>query len=328
MPELPEVETVVRELRLHLPGRDVLSASLTAPDLYRRGSANVETLAGARVEGVARRGKAILIGLRPRGTRTEDRLVIHLGMTGRLEWSASERVASAGDLGTRAKRDWSEVADDRIRERTPKKHLHARWRFSDGSELRYYDPRRFGFIFVGTTASVDESLRIGPDPFELDAAALARALSGRRAPVKALLLDQHLVSGLGNIYVDEALHLARIHPLVTGERASKHAKVILSAARRILTRAIKSRGTTFRDYRRTDGASGEFQLKLSVYGRDGEKCRVCGTAIRRIEVAQRGTHYCPRCQPRPRVSPARGKTSRAGRSRPAALRRAGYTRSP
>ena len=112
----------------------------------------------------------------------------------------------------------------------------------------------------------------------------------------ALLLDQHLVSGLGNIYVDEALHLARIHPLVTGGNAAKRAPAILNAARRILTRAIKARGTTFRDYRRTDGASGEFQVKLSVYGRQGEKCRVCGTAIRRIEVAQRGTHFCPKCQ--------------------------------
>jgi formamidopyrimidine-DNA glycosylase len=226
-------------------------------------------------------------------------------MTGRLEWNAIAPATAP------AKKD----------------HLHARWRFADGSELRYYDPRRFGFIFVGTSASVDASLRIGPDPFELDAHALARALAGRRAPLKALLLDQHLVSGLGNIYVDEALHLARIHPLVTGENASKHASAILAAARRILTRAIRARGTTLRDYRRTDGERGEFQVKLSVYGREGGKCRVCGAAIRRIEVAQRGTHFCPSCQPRPRVSRPRAKTSRAGRSRRATPRPAGYTRS-
>ena len=303
MPELPEVETVVRELRIHLPGKHILRASLTAPDLYRRGSAAVGDLAGTRIDRVDRRGKAIVITLEPGASGPTDRLVVHLGMTGRLEWNATPRAMPPA-----------------------KSHMHARWQLGDGSELRYFDPRRFGFIFVGTAASMDETLRIGPDPFELDAPALARALAGRRASVKALLLDQHIVSGLGNIYVDEALHLARIHPLTSGERASLRARDILAAARRVLTRAIRARGTTFRDYRRTDGGTGEFQIKLSVYGREGDACRVCGATIRRIEVAQRGTHFCPQCQRRPRVS-ASAKTSRAGRSRRAGPRRAGYTRS-
>lgn len=292
----------MRELRAHLPGKQIAKASLTAPDLYRTGSEKVSALAGARVVSVDRRGKAIVIVLE--GPGESNRLVVHLGMTGRLEW-------------TRPLRDGVVTAS----------HLHARWQFGDGTELCYFDPRRFGYIFVGSAAAVDKSLRIGPDPFQLDATALEKLLRGRSAPVKSLLLDQHLVSGLGNIYVDEALHISRLHPLVTGDRAARHAPVILAAARRILTRAIRARGTTLRDYRRTDGAEGEFQVKLSVYGREGEACRTCGAIIKRIEVSQRGTHFCPQCQKRPRVTRSVSKKSRAGRSRRATPPRAGYTRS-
>jgi formamidopyrimidine-DNA glycosylase len=302
MPELPEVETVVRELRAHLPGRDIVRASLTASDLYRRGSDRISALAGANIEGVNRRGKAILVSLRARPGKP-DRLVVHLGMTGQLEWATSRAP------------------------RAKPKHLHARVHFTDGSELRYIDSRRFGFIFVGTAAAVDETLQMGPDPFEMDSAALAAQLAKRSAPVKSLLLNQHIVSGLGNIYVDEALHLVQMHPLTPGARAAKRATEILEAARVILSRAIEARGTTLRDYRRTDGSTGEFQIKLSVYGRDGEKCPRCGSSIKRIVVSQRGTHFCPRCQRAPRLSAKKDETSRAGRSRRAAPRPAGYTRS-
>ena len=300
MPELPEVETVVRELREHLPGRDIIRASLTASDLYRRGSAKISALAGAHIEGVNRRGKAIVVSLRARPGKA-DRLVVHLGMTGQLEWKASP----------------GSVRDN-------PKHLHARIGFADGSQLRYVDPRRFGFIFVGTAAAVAETLKMGPDPFEMDSAALAAKLTRRSAPIKSLLLDQHLISGLGNIYVDEVLHLAHIHPLLSGDRAAKEAGAILEAARSTLSRAIAARGTTIRDYRRTDGATGEFQIKLSVYGRDGEKCPRCGSSIKRIVVSQRGTHFCPRCQRAPRLSARKGETLRAGRSRREAPRPADY----
>lgn len=303
MPELPEVETVVRELREHLPGRGIIRASLTASDLYRRGSARISALAGAEIERVDRRGKAIVIVLRPRREQP-DRLVVHLGMTGQLEWTTSRAP------------------------RAKPKHLHARVHFSDGSELRYIDPRRFGFIFVGTVAAVDETLHMGPDPFETDSAALAAQLAKRTASIKSLLLNQHIVSGLGNIYVDEALHLVQMHPLTPGARASTRAAEILEAARAILSRAIAARGTTIRDYRRTDGAIGEFQIKLSVYGRDGEKCPRCGSVIKRIVVSQRGTHFCPRCQRAPRLSARKGETLRAGRSRRGAPRPADYKPSP
>ncbi len=301
MPELPEVETVVRELRAVLPGRVIARASLTARDLYRAGSRNVSALVGARVLDVQRRGKAIVVRCGP----GDIRLVVHLGMTGQLLWG--EAAPARGGAGHT--------------------HLHARWSFQDGSRLVYIDPRRFGFIFVGDAARTNESLRIGPDPFEIGAEDLARALRGRRAPIKSLLLDQRIISGLGNIYVDESLHAARVHPLTTGDRAAAGAAGILGAARRILDRAIRSRGTTLRDYRRPDGSRGEFQQRLAVYGREGEPCPECGRAIARIEVAQRGTHFCPGCQARPRgVSPSL-RTQSAGRSRRAVPRPAGYRRS-
>jgi formamidopyrimidine-DNA glycosylase len=301
MPELPEVETVVRELSPVLPGRSIARARLSAPDLYRRGSARLGTLAGARIHSVERFGKAILIRLQAvRGTG-ERLLVVHLGMTGRLLFAADARQVP------------------RVR------HLHARIRFADGSELVYIDPRRFGYLFVGDRAGVAASLDIGPDPFAMQPRDLARRLAGRRAPLKALLLDQHLVSGLGNIYVDELLFAVRVHPLTPGDGAARDAGRILRAARVILSRAIRARGTTIRDYRRPDGSSGEFQRRLSVYGRDGEACPRCGTRIERLEVAQRGTHFCPRCQPAPVSAPKR-RTRSADRSRRAAPRRAGYRR--
>lgn len=299
MPELPEVETVVRELAPVLSGRTVARARLTARDLYRRGSRPLGTLAGARIVAVVRMGKAILIRAEYGGT--ERLLVVHLGMTGKLLWSD----------------------DPRALPREP--HLHARIRFADGSELRYVDPRRFGYFFVGDRDTVVASLKFAPDPFDMKPRDLAGRLAGRTAPLKSLLLDQRIVAGLGNIYVDELLFATRIHPLTAGGDASHEAGRILRAARVILARAIRARGTTIRDYRRPDGSSGEFQQRLTVYGRGGEACVRCGTEIERIEVGQRGTHFCPRCQPRG-VSATTRRTRSADRSRRAGPRRAGYTR--
>jgi formamidopyrimidine-DNA glycosylase len=168
------------------------------------------------------------------------------------------------------------------------------------------DPRRFGYVLVGAPEAVRASLNMGPDALAMTADELARTLCKRRAPVKSLLLDQRIIAGLGNIYVDESLFLARVHPLTRGDRAALRARELLSSARRVLARAIEARGTTFRDYRRTDGSSGEFQMRLRVYGREGEPCVRCRTRIKRIEVGQRGTHLCPRCQRAPRrVTPSR-----------------------
>jgi formamidopyrimidine-DNA glycosylase len=322
MPELPEVETVVRELRTFLPGRDIVRASLTAPDLYRRDSRKVSALAGATIAAVERRGKAIVI----RGTTGSPNLVVHLGMTGRLEWHAAGRAGPDASPSRAGQAPPGALARGHPRAQR-EVHLHARIHFGDGSELRYIDPRRFGFIFVGSDAECDASLCMGPDPFQMKDDDFARTLARRQASVKSLLLNQRIISGMGNIYVDEALFMVGIHPLTPGARASQHAAEILKSARNVLERAIRARGTTLRDYRRTDGSTGEFQIRLSVYGREGEACRRCGATIVRLEVAQRGTHVCPRCQRAPRVSASSRGAPRADRSRRAGPRRAGYMRS-
>jgi formamidopyrimidine-DNA glycosylase len=201
-------------------------------------------------------------------------MVVHLGMTGRFEFH-------------------------RLPGRTPRvPHRHGRWRFRDGARLDYVDPRRFGYVYLGPIEGLRGVLNMGRDPFEMRPRQLSSLLDGRRAPVKALLLDQRLVAGMGNIYVDEALHVAGIHPLTPGAKVAPDAARILRAARLVLRRAIRSGGTTLRDYRRLDGGTGTFQRRLRVYGRDGEACRQCGGIIEKLVVRGRGTHVCERCQPR------------------------------
>jgi formamidopyrimidine-DNA glycosylase len=272
MPELPEVETIARGLCESLVGRTIVRASLRAPDLYRRGSRRIAWINGCRVRGVSRLGKAIHFDLLSYH-RHERVLIVHLGMTGRFGFYVSRNDEPRGV-----------------------RHRHGRWAFSDGSVLHYVDPRRFGFWWLGHPSEVAGALGIGPDPFQMKPRALERVLSGRTASIKSLLLNQRLISGLGNIYVDELLFAAGIHPGAAGGEVVDRAGDILSCARRVLRRAIKWNGTTFRDYRTPDGARGSFQLRLSVYGREGETCRKCGNQIEKLLVAGRGTHVCPRCQ--------------------------------
>jgi len=269
MPELPEVESVVRGLAGPLGGRTILRARLTSRDLYRRGSRPLAGVVGSKIISVERLGKAILFQIEAPGPV----LVVHLGMTGSL---------------------LLERRDDARRRR---KHRHATIDLDDGTRVVYVDPRRFGFFWIGPGGDdLEGELNIGPDPFQMTARELRRRLGRRKAPIKSLLLNQRLISGLGNIYADEILFYARIHPLTPGSATSARAGVLLRQTRRILRKAIARGGTTIRDYRRTDGSAGEFQRQLAVYGREGEPCIRCGTAVRRTVVASRGTHYCPSCQ--------------------------------
>jgi formamidopyrimidine-DNA glycosylase len=277
MPELPEVETIARRLQGALPGRTIAHARLGAADLYRRGSRRLPSLDGGRIRAVERLGKAILFRIDAPAAPTERALVVHLGMTGRFDFLDGTPGESA---------------------RRAVKHRHGRVVFEDGSELHYIDPRRFGYLFVGGTEGLPEALNIGPDPFQTRPRALSRILEGRSASIKALLLDQRLISGLGNIYVDELLFLSRVHPATPGAAVAADAGLILNASRRVLRRALRWGGTTLRDYRRPDGSSGRFQLRLRVYGREGEPCPRCRGRIEKMVVAGRGTHVCPSCQRR------------------------------
>ncbi len=271
MPELPEVETIVRSLRPRLVG--IRMTSVWTSGLALRLGRPVDRGAlerccrGARIEGVRRIGKYIVIDLA--GARI---LLVHLGMSGRL------RLAVA----------------DAPRE----KHTHAVWGLSGGGELRFVDARRFGLVRgADSSAALPELGRLGPDPLAtLDAEALGRALASCRAPIKAFLLDQRRVAGLGNIYVCEALFRARVHPAMPARRVRRRAAALVAGIRAALTVAIANRGTTLRDYVDGDGGPGDNRAALLVYGRAGHPCTVCGAKIRRRVDAQRSTFYCGRCQ--------------------------------
>lgn len=294
MPELPEVETIVRGLRAHVEGRILRRAELRAPDLYRTGSERMSRLAGARIERIERMGKAIRISAVPPGGAARKALVVHLGMTGKLvvPRAGNDPLVLRGDAESGSARTRAQVLGQ------VDKHRHGRLVFSDGTEVWYVDPRRFGYFYLGDEEGVRERLNIGLDPFEIKPRALREKLAGRTAPVKSLLLNQNFVAGLGNIYVDETLFAARIHPLTPAGELVDRAGDLLTCARRVLRRAIRFGGTTLRDYRKHDGGTGSYQHKLSVYGRDGEPCPRCGAAVDRIVITARSTHFCPECQRR------------------------------
>jgi formamidopyrimidine-DNA glycosylase len=272
MPELPEVETVVTELRPHLVGRRILAAdvlwerTLAAPDL----PAFAGRLVGRGITGLGRRGKHLLFSL-----DSGDTLIIHLRMTGRLEIVPGDSPVRAGP------------------------HARAWFDLSGGECLVFTDARKFGRIWLAEDPA--EVLgALGPEPlnWDFDADRLAGRIRRRRVAVKALLLDQAVVAGIGNIYADEALFLAGIHPLRPGMSLSDGEIERLHAAiRQVLQEAISQQGTTLRDYRPPYGLEGAYQHQLRVYQQTGRPCPRCGAPIQRIRVTQRSTHFCPRCQP-------------------------------
>ena len=286
MPELPEVEVVRRGLAEHVVGRTIESATFTGARVARRHPGGPEDLgarlAGNHVEDARRRGKYLWLVLRtPAGER--QGLLAHLGMSGQL-------LVEEPD------------APD-------EKHLHARFRFTDGgTELRFVDQRTFGGMALAELddLQVPETIaHIAPDPFEatFDQAAVVRRMKGKQVAVKRVLLDQTVVAGIGNIYADEALWRAQVH----GERlcstlTKPTLSRILDHARDVMAAALVEGGTSFDAlYVNVNGASGYFDRSLHAYGREGEPCDRCGTPIRRESFMNRSSFSCPRCQPRPRL---------------------------
>ncbi len=273
MPELPEAETIARQLDEALSGRAIDSAEPLRTDVIHGDPRPLGALLnGRRIDHVRRRAKRVILELQPTA-----QLVFHLGMSGRL---------CLCDV------------DDPV-----EKHTHLRIRFrAIRRELRFRDPRRFGGVwcFAGGDRHVGPKLgEVGLEPLELTPAVFRRMLN-RRRQVKALLLDQRVIAGLGNIYCNEALHAARIHPLTRAsdlDRAT--ADRLLRAIKSTLKRAIRFSGSTLTDYRQADGRTGSFQKYHRVYSREGNPCRTCGTTIERILVAGRSTFLCPTCQPFP-----------------------------
>ena len=280
MPELPEVETIVRGLRTVLPGHTITSVRLGKTDFIEDPAALGELLPGRRIEAVDRMGKFIRLGLSagPTAKNPERQidLIVHLGMTG---W-----------LGVRRPED--PVAP----------HTHVFFELEDGRELRYTDIRRFGQMRLVPCEGFDafrESL--GMEPLEVSASDFDKRLAGRRARIKALLLDQRVFRGIGNIYADESLWQARIHParLAAGLNSAELGR-LRQAIRRVLLRAIEDRGSSISNFVDAEGQPGEYQQRHRAYGREGKPCFRCGTKIRRAIVAGRSSYFCPRCQRAPR----------------------------
>ncbi|MDG1499534.1 MAG: bifunctional DNA-formamidopyrimidine glycosylase/DNA-(apurinic or apyrimidinic site) lyase [Planctomycetota bacterium] len=283
MPELPEVETMVRLVRPKLMGRSVTGSQVAwARTLGGASSAKLRALVHGRTFLTAgRRAKYILLGLsakgKPKSTEVDTWLVIHLRMTGRLMVQAGAQPASP--------------------------HTRVSLTLDNGARLEFIDPRKFG-RFVPTRDLEDAMPALGPEPLEGDFTAkfLLDELAARRGRIKSLLLDQSFLAGLGNIYVDESLFEARIHPQTPANRIPRaRVRLLHAAIRRTLEEAILREGSSFDTFYRTpEGQPGSYQSQFQVYGRHGKPCRVCSRRLNRIVVAQRGTHFCPSCQRLPR----------------------------
>src|SRR5258707_4292023 len=327
MPELPEVETVARGLQGSIAGRRILSVTLRKTDFIDDPVAIERELPGRRIARVERFGKFMLLQLANKnealGAATEsgsadhagipdagiqEALLVHLGMTGNLAPHFSEQPLA--------------------------KHTHVTFVLDDGRELRYVDPRRFGrMAYLAGETLAAELLRFGAEPLLVSAEEFARRVRSSRARIKALLLDQRVLRGVGNIYADESLWSARIHPATAGGNLTfAEAATLLRALQKILRKAIQIRGSSISDFVDADGVEGDYQQHHKVYGREGEKCFRCGATIKRIIVAGRSSHFCPVCQRAPkrksgsgggalkkptgrRARVARKKTKRKGRLR-------------
>jgi len=283
LPELPEVETVARGLRSTLPGRRVLQVRLGKTDFIDDPAAVEQHLPGKRVRAVRRLGKFLVLDLEPENGDAAMGLLIHLGMTGQIVTCPADAPVAP--------------------------HTHAFLSLDDGRELRYTDIRRFGRIAILPESEQPAVLGVlGLEPLEASEQEFAVRMGSRRARVKALLLDQHALRGMGNIYTDESLWRARVHPARLGASLKKdEMRRLYRAVQWVLAEAIRLRGSSVSDYVDSDGKPGEFQLRHRVYQREGKKCARCGGLIRRMIVAGRSSYFCPDCQPAPRDGSARGK---------------------
>ena len=270
MPELPEVETVVRGIRPLLQGRTITRVHVRHKPSAGGSPRPLSFLHGRKVMAVFRRGKFIRVNFEQNAS-----MAVHLRMTG---W-----------LGVARK-----VPDD--------PYLRVVFDLEDGSHLLFRDIRTFGRVWCGEERQI-ENLRalskLGPEPLEISAGAFTERLRSRGGRLKALLLNQEFLAGVGNIYADEALYAAQLHPLGKASRVKKDRAAALHAAiQRILCESIEAGGSSVENFRNADGKEGWFQRELLAYGREGEPCKRCKTPIKRIVMGQRGTWFCPKCQRR------------------------------
>jgi formamidopyrimidine-DNA glycosylase len=273
MPELPEVETMVRDLSSRVVGRTIesIEAPFQGSVVWPAFEEFERRVRQQRITGIARRGKFAIFSL-----ASDDLLIVHRGMSGSLLLRHASEPMEA--------------------------HVRLLFQLDDGRQLRFNDPRKFGKVYLMEPTGAERTLpwaHMGPEPLNgaFSAGHLQQSLQGRTALIKPLLLGQRLVVGLGNIYADEALHLARIHParrantLTPGEIKRLH-----TAIGAVLQAGVEGRGTTFSSYMDIDGKAGAYKERLRVFGRQGKDCPRCGMVIVKLVVGGRGTHVCPRCQ--------------------------------
>lgn len=293
MPELPEVETVARGLQRQIAGRRILSISLGKTDFIDNPREIEEELPGRAIRDVVRYGKFLLLRLTAKedagASDCESALLVHLGMTGMLRPQTADEPHA--------------------------KHTHVVALLDDGRELRYTDPRRFGRMAYLAGESLQEELRrFGADPLEAGLDEFTAKIRGKRARIKALLLDQSVLRGVGNIYADESLWKAKIHPKRLGARLRKEqVKELYRALQGILERAIVMRGSSIADFLDAEGQPGEYQRHHRAYGREGKPCFRCKKRIRRVIVAGRSSYFCPRCQQAPRGGRGPGRETQKHR---------------
>ena len=265
MPELPEVETIKNELAPHIIGRGISGVTLSWEGIVKKPSLEefCSRIIGQKITGVGRRGKYLIFSL-----SGDETLIIHLKMTGSLLLKPPDRF------------------------------IRAIIHLDDGSEIYFRDPRKFGVMWlVGDSNTITGKL--GPEPLKADFTqkVLAQRLSGRTAPIKALLCDQHLVAGIGNMYADEALFRAKIHPLrAGGSLSAKEVERLYHAITKVLRAGINNKGASVDTYFRPDGQIGTAHFEFKVAHGRGKKCPKCGTPLERIPVRNRGSYFCPKCQ--------------------------------
>ena len=283
MPELPEVETVLQGLKQRALGRRVLSVEVRHPGVIvgspEQFAAEIE---GRTIVSIQRKGKALALELEAENAPPRY-VLVRLGMTG--QFTVASRQAPLAP------------------------HTHVLLALGEHEELRFRDVRRFGRLRCCTREDLEKVFdRLGPDAQEVTEEQFLKAMRARRGAIKSWLMNQQLLAGLGNIYADESLFAAGIHPLAQPGRVSApKARSLFRAVRRVLDHAVKLQGTSFRDYVDIEGRPGNYEPRLRVYQRTGEPCRRCGRLIRRIVIAGRSSHFCPACQPRPRhVAQVRG----------------------
>jgi formamidopyrimidine-DNA glycosylase len=287
MPELPEVETVARGLRRTILGRRIVSVRLGKTDFIDDPAALEQHLPGRTIEAVDRYGKFMLLrlssvapqvdsGQSSNGDAASAALLVHLGMTGQIG-----SLPAAQPCG---------------------KHTHVCMTLDDSRELRYTDPRRFGRLAYLDQALLEKELpRFGADPLEISVADFIAQTRSRRARIKALLLDQSFLRGIGNIYADESLWRAEIHPArLASSLSAEQAKQLHRAMREVLRKAVAMHGSSISDFLDADGEPGWYQRQHRVYDREGRSCYRCGSTVRRMIVAGRSSYFCPKCQPLPR----------------------------